>query len=124
MTTLEIDQSWKPAPGGSLLFRYRSARNDFWTNLLIPGFGINISLLDFDLNNPTEIGAAPVLSFLDNNVIFGYGWNLSVPKNPSYIFVGFNFLQSIDTFKSYTQYYANVQAGTEQTESTQQVPAK
>ena len=121
-STLELDKSWKPAPGGSLLFRYRSPRNEFLTDILIPGFGINISLLDFDPGNMMEIGAGPVISLLDNNLIGGLGWNLSVPDYPIYWFIGFNFLQSIDTFKSFSQYYANVQAGTKETESTKQAP--
>jgi len=92
--------------------------------MLTPGFGINLSLLDFDPENMTEIGVAPVMSWLDNNLVVGYGFNLSVPENPSYWFIGFNFLHSIDTFESFTQYYANVQAGTSGTESTKQKPER
>jgi len=96
-----LDDTWQAAPGGSVVLRYRSPYDSPWIDFFIPGIGLNLSLLDFDPDSDFELGAGVLGTMFNNTLVFGTGWNLSVPDTPPYYFIGLNFMSGIDTFDAY-----------------------
>ncbi len=54
------------------------------------GFGMNLSLLDFEAGQKVEIGLGFVVSFPDDLFHVGAGKNLTVNRNSGYYFLGVN----------------------------------
>lgn len=54
------------------------------------GFGMNLSLLDFDAGQKVEIGLGFVVSFPDDLFSMGAGKNLTVNRDSAYYFLGIN----------------------------------
>jgi len=78
---------------------------------LSPGVGVNASLINFKeatecTGQPVacrvadgssfQLGVGPTFTLFNGALQFTYGWNLSVNGNPSYVGVGFSFLQLIE----------------------------
>lgn len=54
------------------------------------GFGMNLSLLDFDASQKVEVGLGFVVSFPDDLFHIGAGKNLTVNRDSGYYFLGIN----------------------------------
>lgn len=91
---------FKPAPGGSMLFSYKPKGG--LGNQLLKGwsFGVNVSLLDFEVDNNLELGVGFIVYGLNRLVGTGYGWNLHASEKESYYFISLDFLRTFETFKA------------------------
>ena len=50
------------------------------------GAGLTTMALDFDPNETAELGIAPTVSFLNDRLLIGYGWDLQAATHRSYAF--------------------------------------
>ncbi len=92
--------NFKPAPGGSMLLTYKPKVG--LHNQLLTGwsFGINVSLLDFELENNLELGVGFIIYGLNRSIGGGYGWNLHASEKESYYFISLDFLRTFETFRA------------------------
>jgi hypothetical protein len=75
--------------GGGISYTLRHVRAE--RNLLNKlGLGINLSLLDFEVDQKVEIGLGFVVSFPDDLFHVGAGKNLTVNRDTGYYFLGIN----------------------------------
>jgi hypothetical protein len=99
-TGKEINPSdFKPAPGGSMLFTYKP-KGGLGNQLLGLSFGLNVSLLDFEVDKNLELGVGFVIYWPNRLVGAGYGWNLHASEKKSYWFISLDFLRTFETFKA------------------------
>ena len=99
-TGKEINPSnFKPAPGGSMLLSYKPKGG--LLNQLLTGwsFGVNVSLLDFEIDNNLELGVGFIAYGFNRLLGGGYGWNLHASEKESYFFISLDFLRTFETFK-------------------------
>lgn len=97
-TTGVSPSNFKGSPGVSLLFTRRNDgdydKNKFW-NFLEPSIGVNVSYVDFSVDDDVEIGSGLVLGLFNNKILFTGGINLnntgSGESNPFYFGIGFSF---------------------------------
>ncbi|MFI5172189.1 MAG: hypothetical protein ACHQFW_07340 [Chitinophagales bacterium] len=91
--------NFKPAPGFNLLLNYGGSKygNNGVFTFLKPSIGINVSLIDFDTTENSEMGAGFVLGLFNNQVFANAGWNLNVPTQPFYWSLGFSFINAVQT---------------------------
>lgn len=84
--------NYKGTGGVSMLWSKtaRPNENHGWRDFS-PSWGINVSYLNWDTTKEIEIGAGLVGGLFDNQVHFGWGWNLNAPSNRGYYFIGFSF---------------------------------
>lgn len=92
----EAKSNFSGAAGASLLWSPQPrARRDtpFLSTIrsLSPSIGANVSYLDFDPDREIEIGAGVIASLFENQIHFGYGWNLNYGGDRGYWFLGFSF---------------------------------
>jgi hypothetical protein len=84
--------NFKGAAGVSLLFSYQSRPSQrYWSIVNGISAGVNVSYLDFDPEKEIEIGAGPVFGLFKDRMHVGVGWNLNVPSDRFYYYVGFSF---------------------------------
>jgi hypothetical protein len=84
--------NFKGAAGISLLFSHRARRSETrWVVFNGLSAGINVSYLDFDTTQNLEVGAGPVFGLFRDRLHVGAGWNLNVPGDRFYYYVGFGF---------------------------------
>ena len=67
-----------------------------WLDL---GIGPHVATLN-QVSATAETGVGLSLSVRDNLLTFGYGWNLGVPRNPPYYFVGIGLLEMLQQFRT------------------------
>jgi hypothetical protein len=95
-SSTEVPSNFKPAAGATFSVRYR--RLNKMSDWYIPSLGIAAHLVDFDPNQPIEVGAGPCLGVLDDHIHGGIGWNLAVSDNRTYVWLSLDFLRASDTF--------------------------
>jgi len=86
----DIENNFKPAPGSSFLFKWKSRNN--WWNIIDPAIGVNGAFLDFRSDKDLEVGLGIVISLFNGILQFNYGWNLNVKDNRRYWAIGIGFL--------------------------------
>jgi len=59
---------------------------------ILSGAGLTTMALDFDPNETVELGVAPTLSFINDKVMIGFGWNLQAAKKRSFAFFSIHLL--------------------------------
>lgn len=59
------------------------------------GFGIHTVALDFDPNNSVEVGMGCSLHLFHDLVQLGYGFNLNIPHDRQYFFIGIRLFKSL-----------------------------
>jgi hypothetical protein len=59
---------------------------------LLSGVGLSTMSLEFDEAETVELGVAPTISFLNDVLLIGYGWNLQADKDRTYAFFSFRLL--------------------------------
>jgi len=96
----EAVDDWKPAATVSwILSSRRWPQSDAASRLRInrfrplSGIGISASALDFVEDTDIEIGFAPTVSFLNDFLLFGYGWNLQAEEERGYWFLSVRILK-------------------------------
>jgi hypothetical protein len=103
--TADPDTDFDPAPSASWNLRHRIRRKenedsrDKLYRFLDPGFGINTAAMDFEDEN-FQVGVGGHLSFFDNLLIFGYGYNLQADTDNDYFYLGIGVLEALDTVGS------------------------
>ncbi|KAA1242897.1 hypothetical protein [Aquimarina sp. RZ0] len=89
--------NFKGAAGVSLLLTYRNngKREKSFINYLEPSFGVNVSYIDFNINDDVEVGSGITLGLFNNKIFFTGGINLNSTgndeQNPFYWGIGFSF---------------------------------
>lgn len=85
---------WKregPNGGVTYCLNWQTRGRSFKENVLnLVGFGLNFSLLDFDPNKNTEVGVAPVITVFNHIFHVGFGYDLSISKNPGFFVLAFD----------------------------------
>jgi hypothetical protein len=59
---------------------------------ILSGIGLTTMALDFDSSETVEVGIAPTISFFNDALLLGYGWNLQTKKDRTYAFFSFRLL--------------------------------
>jgi hypothetical protein len=59
---------------------------------IFSGAGLTTMALDFDPNETAELGIAPTLSFINDKLLIGFGWDLQAAKKRTYAFFSFHLL--------------------------------
>lgn len=100
--TQDPDTNFDPAPSASwtLHNRIRPDVNakpfEKLYRFLDPGVGINTAAMDFEDEN-FQIGVGGHLTFFDDLLIFGYGYNLQAETDHDYFYLGIGVLEALDT---------------------------
>ena len=83
------DADWEPVPSIGYFLHYRDDDfGAFWNEVLDPGLGFTLSVLDFDDENDLEVGVAAGLTLFQDVLWVGYGRNLQADAD--YAYVGIN----------------------------------
>ncbi len=64
-------------------------------NLIDPGIGIGVTALNLENAGP-QVGAGVHTSILNDLVQFGVGWDLNVPRDREYFYVGIGLFEALD----------------------------
>jgi hypothetical protein len=59
---------------------------------ILSGAGLTTMALDFDPNETVELGVAPTLSFINDKVMIGFGWDLQAAKKRTFAFFSIHLL--------------------------------
>lgn len=79
------DQSFEPAVALSYMGHVGFRQGSFWNTWVNPGFGLSLSLLDFEDSRDLELGLSGSLSIMSDFLYVGYGRNLQVKTDFFYI---------------------------------------
>ncbi len=82
------DLSFEPVPALAVQWRLGLKNKPWWNRGLSPGFGISLSILDFEDESGFELGVAANLSILAELIWVGYGRNLQAEAD--FFYVGVN----------------------------------
>lgn len=82
----QVQNRFQAAPSYSILLKGFGDRGVMYNRLLTPGFGINVSALDFDKDDTPELGIAAVGSVFRDYFQVGYGYNIN--EDVGYWFFG------------------------------------
>jgi len=95
-TQTAVPSNWKPTVAASLDFRYRGrARGWEW---LVPSVGIAAALPDFDPVRDFELGLGLNIGWLNEQLHVGYGIDLHASANRTYVYLGLDFLRTVESF--------------------------
>ena len=94
--------NYRPSPGFDFGLTYLHRKHAF-LQFLEPGFGFNVSLVDWKdkslssngelvepVNGPVEVTIGAMGSMFDNVVSAAYGWNTNVAQHRNFVGVGFS----------------------------------
>jgi len=82
----QVENRFQAAPSYSILLKGFGKRGITYNQLLRPGFGVNVSALDFDKDDTPELGIALVGSVFRDYFQVGYGYNVN--EDAGYWFFG------------------------------------
>jgi len=82
----EVESRFQVAPSYSILLKGFGDRGVTYNRLLTPGFGVNVSALDFNKDDTPELGIAVVGSLFRDYFQVGYGYNIN--EDADYWFFG------------------------------------
>ncbi len=112
--------NFAPAPGITFGLTFFKRGDSYWDRFvrgLAPGFGVNVSFMNFDdpsfdlasgrftktTGTNVQIGAGPTVGLFNNMVQFTYGWNLNADRKRRYFGVGFGFIEIANTVRKYVK---------------------
>ncbi len=81
-------QDFEPAVSLSYIAHWGIRSAGFWNDILNPGIGLTLSLLDFEDGRDFELGIGGSLTILRDLLFFGYGRNLTAEVD--FFYVGVN----------------------------------
>lgn len=81
-----VQNRFQAAPAYSILLKGFGERGITYNRLLTPGFGVNVSALDFNKDDTLELGIAAVGSVFRDYFQLGYGYNIN--EDVAYWFFG------------------------------------
>lgn len=79
------DQSWEPTPAMAYMFHYGRKSGRFWNEVLDPGLGIGMTVLDYQDDDDFELGLSLNVSVFRSLLWTGYGRNIQAETNFFYI---------------------------------------
>lgn len=84
-------EKFKPTAAMSWLLAFQpwptgAAERSKTATKIFSGAGLTTMSLDFDPNETVELGIAPTLSFLNDRLLIGYGWDLQAASHRTYAF--------------------------------------